>query len=428
MKLLLNVFFFLFFIANVFSQDITNDSGLLDKKKLDSLEVSLLTVSPNEVIFNSWGHTLLLIENKQWKTKVALDYGWFVLESFFLINWLKGKPTYYVSSDIFEGALHRFEQEGRWVYRQKLFLNAKQKEIVFKAISHDMLPKNRKFVYHHFHENCTTKIRDILDHSLNSFLKEQYSSESSGMSFRDLGVRQAKISATAKILLHLFLGWQTDRSMNIYQTMFLPKNLMLLLDQSKEQLAQRYQKPMVGKIETIGYPFGIVQQPPLENSIQKFDYEWVVLVFILLVMLLLYVFWVLKTKNKTAKILFFLWSLFSSLLGITILYINIIAVQPELQVNLNMLIFNPLNIVFYFLYLFFEKKQITNKRNLVFLVMASFPLFSVFIRLFFFLPFAFFKQPTEFFSIYVLLFYFLFATKEKIIDKANALALSMSSN
>lgn len=419
MKFFSKFFLFLFFYVPLFSQD----AQTLTKEQLQPLEFSLLTVSPGGMIFNSWGHTLLLLENKDLDSQIVFDYGRFIFEPFFLFNWLKGKPTYYVGSNLFEGELHLFEQEGRWVYRQKLFLNTEQKKIILKAIRHDMLPENRRFVYHHFEENCTTKVRDLLDDSLDSFLKEKYSNKLSGLRFRDLGVRQAKIPVTAKIVLHLFLGWQTDRSMNLYQTMFLPKNLMMLLDQSKEQLAEFYQSPMVGKIETIGYPFGVVQPPPLEDSLQKFDYAWFVLFALLFLMLLLYFFLLWKDKKIFTKTLFFLWSLFSSLLGLAILYANIIAVQPELQVNLNILVFNPLNIVLYFLYLFFEKKQSTKKRNFAFVAMIFFPLLSVFMRLFFFLPFAFFKQPTELFSIYVLLFYFLFGIKEKIINKENLLAL-----
>lgn len=394
---------FVIFLSPLYPQ---NNTEVSQEDMFANMEFSLLTASPGGVLFNSWGHTLLLIQNKVFATDVAIDYGRFVLDPFFLLHFFKGEPTYYVGSDLLQNELERISVEGRFVYQQKLHLTVEQKKNIMQKITHDLLPENRKFVYHHFTQNCTTKIRDLLNKTLDNYLSNTFSKQTSNMSFRTQGVRKINISPWVKIPLNIFLGWQMDEKMSVYQSMFLPANFMKYVDTSRKELHAIYGYEVVEPIKIIAFPFGDTRAKE-ETVLQKnYTFVWLFIFFALAVLFLFYAFAVWRNKFKTfTTVLFILWAISSSLIGLMILYINSIAVQPELQANLNWLIFNPLNIVLLLFFYYFGKHEQKRRQKITIVLFIFFPLLTVLFRLFFWLPYPMFWQPTEYFSLYVLSFY-----------------------
>ena len=80
-------------------------------------------------------------------------------------------------------AIYRYTDRTIWV--QPLPLTAEQKRQVIAKLEYDILDDHKYYAYDHFGDNCTTRIRDILDHATGGALSSMQE-PSDGRTFRDL--------------------------------------------------------------------------------------------------------------------------------------------------------------------------------------------------------------------------------------------------
>jgi len=93
-----------------------------------------------------------------------------------------------------------------------------------EELNENALPENRHYVYHHFHENCATKPRDLIDQAVNGALRGNTSGPSSA-TFRDHGHQGLADSTPLLLALDLFLARGSDTTPSVWESAFLPEVL-----------------------------------------------------------------------------------------------------------------------------------------------------------------------------------------------------------
>jgi hypothetical protein len=146
-------------------------------------------------------------------------------------------------------AIYRWADRTIWV--QPLPLTAPQKQEVIDKLEHDILEDNRYYAYDHFWDNCTTRVRDVIDHATGGALSSM-NEPTDGRTFRELARPGFYGMRLPLIITDIAMGRVTDREPTYFERMFLP-------DYLREAVAKRWNLAPIAVYTRVG-------PPPLEDG------------------------------------------------------------------------------------------------------------------------------------------------------------------
>ena len=197
--------------------------------------ISLLTCSPGNELYSIFGHSALRVVDSNSVTDIVFNYGTFNFDDEgFYIKFIRGKLLYYVSTEGFEDFKFSYQAAGRGITEQVLNFTPEEKLIVRQALIENLKEENKYYQYDFFLDNCTTRLRDLIVKYKNP-TPVLPSVKPQGMRFReaiheylDKGNQQ-----WSKWGIDVLLGARTDRVMTTSDQQFLPDNLMMALDSTR---------------------------------------------------------------------------------------------------------------------------------------------------------------------------------------------------
>ena len=213
-----------------------------------NLQVSLLTATPGEELYSTFGHSAIRIHDTVTNQDIVYNYGTFNFEEpDFYMKFVRGKLSFYLSTDNFDDFLAEYQQENRGVTEQILNLTCEEKRNVIMLLETNMMAQNRTYKYDFTFDNCTTRLRDLIEKATDStvhFGKVLNKKET----FRDLIYVYLNYNDKqwSKLGIDILLGSKMDVTATPYQVMFLPDYLMKTLDSSSIG-----SKPLVSDKKTI---------------------------------------------------------------------------------------------------------------------------------------------------------------------------------
>ena len=190
-------------------------------------ELILYTMEEGEVLFQRFGHAALCVEYPdapRWDR--CYNYGTTDFRDPIGLGWdfLRGKARFWVSVTTPERMLDTYGGLDRTIWRQKIPLTDQQARAAAAALAHDALPENRYYIYHHFYDNCTTRLRDIIDDVTGGALHRD-AEPTAGPSFREVGRTGFADQTWLLIIDYFFMGRGADIRPDMWQAMFLPDYL-----------------------------------------------------------------------------------------------------------------------------------------------------------------------------------------------------------
>ncbi len=199
--------------------------------------VTLLTIAPGQDLYSTFGHTALWIQDPPLGVDYVYNYGTFSFgdptfagQIAFGIKFARGKLPYMLSIHGLDVLVYSSQRDNRSVIAQKLNLSAAQKSKLFALLQENYKPENRFYRYDFFYDNCTTRVRDMLQKVCGTDLKFGDTIESH--TFRQwLDLYAGKLTY-ADFGMDLGVGSTADRPATAYESMFLPDNLMKLTTQA----------------------------------------------------------------------------------------------------------------------------------------------------------------------------------------------------
>lgn len=203
------------------SQTAAADNG----KQADSIRISLLTCMPRPYVYSLYGHTAIRYENLTQGIDIAINYGIFSFSKpYFVLRFVFGLTDYEMGIEYFEDFKGQYERSGCGVIQQTLNLTDEEKAAIAEAIDKNYLPENRVYRYNYFYDNCTTRARDIILDNING--KVVFENEANPYpSFRELIHQYNERHRWARFGNDLLLGVKADCPTTFGEQQFLPKNL-----------------------------------------------------------------------------------------------------------------------------------------------------------------------------------------------------------
>lgn len=214
---------------------------------MDDIEVSVITMGPGRMVYERFGHIAIRLHNPQTGFDLLFDWGNFDFdEPNFVGKFVKGSLLYSMAGKPTDQWLQFYANgQDRTVTEQVLNLDGLQ-----KAKLRSLLAKNLEkpdYLYDYYLDNCSTRVRDVLDQTLDSQLKPQWQA-TTPHSFRWQTRRLMDVGAENKamsVLIDFCCGPKVDHPLSQWEAGFIPMELSKLLDAATLKMADGSSLPLV---------------------------------------------------------------------------------------------------------------------------------------------------------------------------------------
>ncbi len=188
--------------------------------------ISLLTVMPGDELYAVFGHSALAVQDPARNIDRVYNFGTFDFDQpGFYTKFVRRELDYMLSVSTKAGMVNHYRRVGRPVIEQVLNLSAEEKEKLYLLLEENYLPENRSYRYDFFFDNCSTRLRDVLERTLGSRLSFD-PSVAPAKSFREILDQHVIERPFIDMGFDVTLGLTTDRMMTHREIMFLPIYLM----------------------------------------------------------------------------------------------------------------------------------------------------------------------------------------------------------
>jgi len=211
----------------------------------DEYTISVVTMSPGDPVFFKFGHNGIWVHDARTRRDDVYNWGTFSFEEEGLIwKFFKGRLSYWLSVQSLRGTLAQYESENRYIQVQELDLTSAQKLKLVAALRENARPENRKYRYDYYQDNCSTRVRDMIDMATGGSLKA-VSTAPSPLTFRTETMRLTADTLYAYTFLHAAMGSFIDQPITMWEDMFVPGRVEEMLRKATNRKADGTVVPLV---------------------------------------------------------------------------------------------------------------------------------------------------------------------------------------
>lgn len=193
-------------------------------------KISLLTFGPGNDLYSKFGHSAIRLNDPSQGLDLCYNYGTFDFDTpNFYGKFVRGKLDYILSVDRTAPLLRYYKRTGREVIEQDIILDEVAVQGIAAFLIDNYKPENRTYKYDFFHDNCATRLRDIIEDQLEGQMVYKEIAESDRV-YRDLLIEKLESVPLVLLGINLILGPNTDKAVDLRGEMFLPSYLMDNLD------------------------------------------------------------------------------------------------------------------------------------------------------------------------------------------------------
>ena len=186
--------------------------------------IFLITIGEGDPLYSWFGHTALLVESPD-NPSYMFDYGTFSFDADnFYRNFIMGRLWFCCNVSYGDYELSYLGTTGRKVSKVELNLTASQKKAVISFLNVNSKADNRTYLYHHYNDNCATRVRDIISYATGGDF-ETWARANEGLSFRKRASGALSRSRFVQWALEFLQSGQIDGKATAWEEMFLPELL-----------------------------------------------------------------------------------------------------------------------------------------------------------------------------------------------------------
>lgn len=313
-------FLFLINLQGVFSQPV-NDTIIY-----------LLTCGPGTETYSIYGHSALRVKILSADSDVVYNWGVFDFDTpNFAWKFAKGRLDYMLVAEKLQSFLQGYYFEKRYVLSQRINISAAETKILIALVNENLKPENVKYRYDFFYDDCTTRIRDLLEKSIGEYLL--YPPESTGKlpTFREMVGKYQNMYPWLKFGVDLLMGHSADKKASFRDRMFLPIDM-------KNELSETV-------INRSGKMVPLLQNPEVlldfeTPVVKQIFFTSPVFVFTLLLILIIIISALLKNKKTIKLVDIIIFGVFS-VLSVLMIFFNFFTDHQQMKWNLNIIWLSP---------------------------------------------------------------------------------------
>ena len=196
--------------------------------------IGVMTMLPGEIFFERFGHNAIVVDDPTRGEPISYNFGFFDLdEPGFIGRFVHGDMRYMLAALPMRQDLAYYDDVGRGVSIQWLDLTPAQAESIAAALAENARPENARYRYDYFTDNCSTRVRDVIDRALAGALRRQLEGRSQGNTYRGEAVRLASPATWMWLGFDIGLGPRSDVPLSRWQEAFVPMRLAASLREAR---------------------------------------------------------------------------------------------------------------------------------------------------------------------------------------------------
>jgi hypothetical protein len=220
-KLFAKILLFFLVISSFFAQE----QGL-SQERGDDLTIRVAVLGPGDELYLWWGHMALIIDDTITGQSRFYDWGVFSFDNDdFFVNFAQGLCLYSAMSSPTERSLAFYRKINRDITLYTLDLEGPQKSEIRAFVENNVRPENRNYLYHHFRDNCATRIRDIIDMGTGGQFKDRFGDAPGRYTLRQHVRRHTWFNPFFDWILNFWMSGNIDRPILVWDEMFLPSEI-----------------------------------------------------------------------------------------------------------------------------------------------------------------------------------------------------------
>jgi hypothetical protein len=310
-------------------------AGLTGLKAQEVRDTSfyLVTCGPGTETYSIYGHSALRLTIPERNIDIVYNWGVFDFSTpNFAYRFAKGKLEYMLDTESFSRFLMVYEYEKRWVQLQKINLSSSEKRILLELIAENLKPENAKYRYDFFYDDCSTRIRDLLEKAIGSNLIYPASEEKRKVpTFRFLTGSYQRQYPWLDLGIDMLMGTPSDKKASDRDRMFLPVEMQKELSKAVVKRGGRMVPLLQNPLTVVDYP-----TPVIKSSIITHPLIITSLLFIAIILALALV----KKPGAIKAIDLVVFSVYSAL-ALLMLFTNFITDHQQMKYNLTILWLSP---------------------------------------------------------------------------------------
>lgn len=190
----------------------------------EDLHVYLLTFGVGDDIASWFGHTALMVRDDRLREERVYNYGMFNFGPDMLPKFLMGRLEFWVGEASVPSTIALYKALDRDIYQSELNLTPDKRRQMAAFLAWNVMPENRDYLYHHYFDNCATRIRDAIDKAVDGQLAAA-TKNPSRTTLRGHTHRHTQRNAYIDLLLSLWMNDEIDKPITEWEDMFLPGEL-----------------------------------------------------------------------------------------------------------------------------------------------------------------------------------------------------------
>ena len=318
---------------------------------LDSVDISLLTCGPGNEVWSYYGHSALRIQDKMHGSDVAVNWGMFSFrQNFFILRFVFGLTDYQIGIYPMTDFLAEYAAEGRWVRQQRINLSRDEKINILHAIEENAKPENRTYRYNFFFDNCTTRAREMILTNI-GYCNTNFDDKETQSTYRQEIHKLNGDHRWSRFGNDLLLGYLADQPISKREWEFLPDNLSRdfategrkdNMNENQDLASTRYYNGKEGYITMVDSTSYLI---PKQAQVTESEAITPIMVATFIAIIIIGVSIIEWRKKKN------FWGFDAFLLILTglpglILFAMIFSQHPTVQINFQLLLLNPVNLIF----------------------------------------------------------------------------------
>jgi hypothetical protein len=314
-----------------------------DEPEDDPLVLKLAVIGPGDELYFWWGHIGIIVEDRETGKARFYDWGVFSFENEnFFVNFALGRLLYACTVTTAEWNLGNYLAANRDITLYTLDLPAATKKEIAAFAEWNIRPENRNYFYHHFKDNCATRVRDILDAALEGQFKARYGEAPGRYTLRQHVRRHTYFNPFFDWILNFWMGQDIDTPITVWEEMFLPAEIGMRAGEFRYTGPDGLERKLVTAVETFNTAAG---RPPILDAPRR---QWPrELVLGLVIALAMGIFLVFRGRDSRAAEI--AWALGQGLLGlffgaagVILFFMTFFTNHDYTYHNINIIFINPL--------------------------------------------------------------------------------------
>lgn len=198
----------------------------ISQSHAQTYQISLITCDPGDELYSTFGHSAIRVLDTESGRDLVFNYGTFDFNTpFFYVKFTQRTLDYQLALTTFDQFLYEYNYFKRSVREQVLDLNPEQTAAIIDFLRTNYEPENRKYRYDFFYDNCSTRIRNLMEILLGENLKWNEPDTSDAKTFRDLIDEYVYPLPWSDLGIDLALGAVIDQEATEREKLFLPDYL-----------------------------------------------------------------------------------------------------------------------------------------------------------------------------------------------------------